>query len=490
MIISLTASADTYITNKIIDNRYQTGSNVGQAGTLDLFTIYDKSNIVNSYEKSRILINFDIERVKKMCASTIDIEKIDAILNLKNLNIGNATPSNFTISCFPLAKSFREGNGRDVISFTDYDFSNYISSSLNSEWSISGCDAHDIVGTPDIDYYDSIDYGSGPISLECSQTFENGTEDLYVNVTNIIKAYVNDDIDSNGFRISFSNVEDNDQKTKFVKRFGSRHTKNASLRPQLIIKFDDSKIDNRDCLFFDELSTLRLDGHGNNLKNIDGSSVEGNDCIFVSLTTGSYKTVFTGSQEFISDFISGSYVVPVIVQTNDTAIVSGTSTLSQHILASGSITFEEKWHDPLESKMFYTGSIKINSNKVFTSTFDRCKLISRCEGPTLLDKDEFFRLRVNFYDISLYENSSKFNQQRESLKILNGHYRFRDLESGKLIFDFEDCTTLSLDSIGNYANISSSIFQQGRTYTPEFKINYLGDYRIISDKNFILKVRT
>ena len=37
----LTASADTYITNKIIDNSFRAkDANVGQAGTLDLFKLF------------------------------------------------------------------------------------------------------------------------------------------------------------------------------------------------------------------------------------------------------------------------------------------------------------------------------------------------------------------------------------------------------------------------------------------------------------------
>ena len=42
----LTASKDTYITNKIINNDFRaTDANVGRAGTLDLFKLFDESDI-------------------------------------------------------------------------------------------------------------------------------------------------------------------------------------------------------------------------------------------------------------------------------------------------------------------------------------------------------------------------------------------------------------------------------------------------------------
>ena len=49
MYIIATASADTYITNKIVDGSRTEDANVGRAGTLDLFTVFkeEQSNIIN-----------------------------------------------------------------------------------------------------------------------------------------------------------------------------------------------------------------------------------------------------------------------------------------------------------------------------------------------------------------------------------------------------------------------------------------------------------
>ena len=43
----MSSSKDTYITNKVIDNSFTASdANVGKAGTLDLFKLYNESNTI------------------------------------------------------------------------------------------------------------------------------------------------------------------------------------------------------------------------------------------------------------------------------------------------------------------------------------------------------------------------------------------------------------------------------------------------------------
>ena len=55
----LTASKDTYITNKIINNSFRaTDANLGSAGTLDLFKLYDENNrLRNKTYRTKSFIN-------------------------------------------------------------------------------------------------------------------------------------------------------------------------------------------------------------------------------------------------------------------------------------------------------------------------------------------------------------------------------------------------------------------------------------------------
>jgi hypothetical protein len=118
----LSASKDCYITDKIINNKFRaTDSNVGQAGTLDLFKLYAESvsgSDNTPTELSRILIKFDLETVKTMHdTGVIDVgdSSFKSYLHLSDVYGGQTTPSNFNIIVFPLAQSFDEGNGFDII---------------------------------------------------------------------------------------------------------------------------------------------------------------------------------------------------------------------------------------------------------------------------------------------------------------------------------------------------------------------------------------
>ena len=157
MFIALTASADTYITDKIISNTYRAkASNVGRAGTLDLFKLYDESryedksgNVLTSsiHEKTRILLNFDLEHISGLTSSICDInsDSFKAKLQLFDIASGLPVPNDFKVIVNPLSKSFDEGRGRDVSRFSDVDSCNYITSSFsngsNILWESEGCNA-------------------------------------------------------------------------------------------------------------------------------------------------------------------------------------------------------------------------------------------------------------------------------------------------------------------------------------------------------------
>ena len=83
------------------------------------------------------------------------------------------------------------------------------------------------------DVFDISTYGA-------TQEFETGTEDLSLDVTTAVTAMLNSTIANNGFRISFIQAEEQDSKTRFVKRFVSRHSNDKNKTPRLIIKYNDS----------------------------------------------------------------------------------------------------------------------------------------------------------------------------------------------------------------------------------------------------------
>ena len=127
MYLVLTASKDTYITNKIMDGSFRAeDANVGRAGTLDLFKLYSESTIsgsTNPIEISRALLQFDLFRVRELTSSILDVTSpsFKCTLKMKSIAAGQACPSNFNLILHPLSQSWDEGVGRDVNSFGDLD---------------------------------------------------------------------------------------------------------------------------------------------------------------------------------------------------------------------------------------------------------------------------------------------------------------------------------------------------------------------------------
>ena len=492
MIINLTASSDTYITNKIVDEIQCTGSNVGKAGTLDLFKMYDESNISGSIEISRILLKFGIQSLQHLTSTILSPSRQQSHIIMRSISVGNPTPSDFTLSCFPLAKSFEEGQGRDVVSFSDKDESNFDYATKNEQWNIAGCGEIGDVGD-DSDYYESGDFGSGVKYLGSVVNFAEGTEDAVIDVTTVVSATLCNLLDDNGFRIAYTGSQEIDSVTRFVKRFGSRHVKNKLLQPILQVKFDDSIVDDRENLRFGVTGSVYLisnEQYGQaNFLNSSGSEISGQNCVILTLSTGSYSVSFTGSQEVVGGPIPGVYVAPTFISRNDSRHVFASSSIAEHINASGSITFNELWRASSDSTVLYTGNLTILADSGATSFHDNARILCRCQGPNEIDEGQIVCIKASFYDLSIEEYASKFSYEREPLKITNAFYRIRDAENDTLIYDFSEYTKLSLDSSGNYFNISSSSVPAGRPMTFEFKVGYKGSYRIINDSNFIIKVR-
>ena len=113
------------------------------------------------------------------------------------------------------------------------------------------------------------------------KNFVKGTEDLLVDVTRIVSATVAGQMPDFGFRISLSGSDENDNKTRFVKRFASRHIADPSLRPKIEVSFDDSLQDNHRNFFFDMSGSLFLNSFGR-------SST-------ANIVSGSALTAITGS---------------------------------------------------------------------------------------------------------------------------------------------------------------------------------------------------
>ena len=498
MIRILTASKDTYITNKIINNSFRaTDSNLGQAGSLDLFKLFNEntfSSETNPIELTRLLIKFPIGTITQMNNDgLIDITDSSFKCNVKLHDIygGQTTPSNFKAILFPLSQSFDEGSGMNVVSYTDLDTTNFITASFQNGqpvlWNQPGAMASGSLGDPNIDVIVSgtLSAEAGPVSLSPEQFFTDGTEDLNIDVTTIVSGTVAGLIPDHGFLIALSGAFEKNQKSYFVKRFASRNVSISAIRPKLTVKFNDALIDNHSNMIFNVTSSLYLNNFhrgaaSNILSGAAGSELTGEGCLAVKIESGSYKKIFTASQALRGDNrITGVYSSSFAISGYDPILYNRAN-------ITGSITFNETWTNFEETVTYLSSSltVKREARKVSNTINQNNLLVSVLNLSSEYSPGELIKLRVFAENRDKEVVFTKKPYEKKSDIFNNMHYRVRDVLDGRLILDFDtqnNSTKLSTDADGMYFSFYTDSLPRGRVYRFEFLIRRNNIDKIIKD---------
>jgi hypothetical protein len=473
------ADKDTYITNKIVRNKRKVDSNVGGAGTLDLFKVYGTlfDGSTQTSELSRVLIHFDLTDIKGLYQQgKIDIahDSFSCKISLKDVYGGQPTPSNFTVSVFPLSASFDEGIGKDISYYSDSDICNWLTSSLNSQWHVSGCGAAcSAQGTPG----DFITSSFSLPSTEVTQTFSND-EDLYIDVTTIVSATLSGELPDRGFRISLSNSLENDTNTYFVKRFASRQAYDESKRPKLLVGFDDSISDDSQNLTFDATCKINLYNYSKNeLTNIvSGSSltqITGSNCLKLKLLTtisgGYYQLQFSGSQFSLgTNPVTGIYQASVILPSTD-------SIIKTKLMQSGSVEFIPVWSS-LDGTVTYVSGSVLTANPQSRGTSKSLKnYVITCSNLfATYGSDEEVYTKVNIFDqTSPLIKVVKVPIELSGIVLNEVFYQIRDIVTNEAVVPFDDVknsTKLSSDSTGMFFKFNTANLLVGHAYAIDIMI--------------------
>lgn len=478
----LHSDRDAYITNKIVRGERKTSSNVGQAGTLDLFKLYGVTSSGSSpnVEVSRILVHFDLEPLRAAIdrgLTSPDDPSLTCKLRLRDVYGGQPTPINFSVSVFPLSASFTEGLGKDVSYLSDEDACNWLSSSRGVTWYVSGCSQAGGPSGPS----DYITSSANLASTERTQIFASGEEDLVVDVTQVVSATLTGEIPDCGFRISFNNSLEDNTRTYFVKRFGSRHVYDESKRPSLLVGFDDSIDDDSQNLTFDTTASLSLYNYaGGALANIlsGGSPVVGTDCILLRLTTpvsgGAYNLYFTGSQysHVASAFLTGTYFAEASIPMSDPVITA-------KLQVSSSVEFTPVWTSLDGTVTFVTGSTLYAHPPSRTSTRSQNNfVVSVLRLKDVYGPDEKIEARVNIFDeTSPLIKLTRVPVEHPGAVIKSVYYQVRDAVTNEIIMPFDEstgATRVSSDAVGMFFAFDADSLTVGRTYVVDILVSHNG----------------
>tara|TARA_Y100000034_G_C6901317_1_gene416950 strand:- start:966 stop:2504 length:1539 start_codon:yes stop_codon:yes gene_type:complete len=499
----LTASKDTYITNKIINNKFRaTDANVGVASTLDVFKLFDESSsgsATNPVEISRLLVKFDLSPIRALTASILDINSnsFSATLKLYDIYGGQTTPSNFNIIAFPLSQSFDEGIGRNIVNFTDLDSANFVTASVSNStpatWFLTGANKQGLLGSDDIDIISSgnLNDGNGVVNLWKSQTFLEGTENLSLDVTNIISATLKSAIPDHGFRISYSGSEETDSVTRFVKRFASRQTSDYLKKPSLVIQYDDSIQDHHLQFFLGMTGSLFLnnDARGSRRNITSGTAateISGLNCMLLQLTSGANvsgtffeKTLTASQHRFGDNFTSGIYSATFAVNEFESG------TLFNHVQKAHSASFKAIWSSMDKTVGFLTSSFIAHSS--YKSSFDndpKRLLVHVTNLRHVYRKSDKIRFRVFVENIDRPVRAKKLPYATKSEVFTKMYYRIRDAMSSQVVIPFDSTnksTICSTDSDGMYFDFYMDSLEVGRLYTIDFLICDLGEDMLFTD---------
>lgn len=513
---------DSYITNKIIAGSGSTTSNVGQAGTLDLFKIYTNpisSSNSGTIELTRILLKPDISALQALTSSLLNPgdSSFKTFLRLKDVYGGQTTPSNFTVSILPLARDWDEGRGMDIRAFRDLDAVNWLTASVSTGtpalWAVSGASLIGNSADTSVDVWVSGNLGSGSGSLEAKQTFTRGDEDLLVDVTTLVSATLVGTLPNYGWRITLSGTLETDTNTYFVKRFGSRHTTNKSLHPKVLVYYDDSLRDDGNVLVFGNVTnTLRTYNsvQGSYSNWVSGStSITGSACArlhlvsskSVSFQTSSYFQNFSGTITYTSSsmsYYSASFLVsqstigglPITgyYQAGVSLNPQTDSSLFSFLGNQTKLTFQSYWKS-LDGNVLYSSGSWLTVTLPQTEeevTKERNFVVNITNLKNEYTQNEVVRLRVFIQDRNTEQAGVPYQRLPSPAKSFipsNMYWRVLDAFSRDVIIPFHTTgTKLSTDGRGLYFDLYLQDLDLNRVFDIEFQITENSrNYYIISE---------
>jgi hypothetical protein len=226
------ANKDNTITNAFKDNLITraSGSNMGASDILEVFSIYGQAS-TSSLEKARVLVQFPTSEISTdRTNSNIPASgSVNFVLKMSNAEHSSTTPENFTLSVHVVTSaSWDEGYGIDMETYKNTGASNWISSSTGNAWNTEGAD-----------YLTS--------SYAKHVSFDKGTENLEVDISDIVEDWLDSSIPNYGLLVKLSgSAEDGSlEKSFYTKKFFARSSHHFFKRPSIEARWNDSIQDDR-----------------------------------------------------------------------------------------------------------------------------------------------------------------------------------------------------------------------------------------------------
>lgn len=441
--------------------------NSGQNAVTDLFfggggtdTAPEKRN---SY--SRFIVKFDISDLQNKIAS---VELNTGLTISYKLKMKNAIPkdklleaeyeydvlnkniaASFDLICFPINKDWDEGRGYDM-SKEKYlvkqqgnplttGYSNWNSSTSTTNWDEPG-----VFNDP-----------STAVTYYSSQHFDLGSEDIDMDITQIVYDWLSGGSQNNGLAIAYRrDFELLSTDTRYISSFFTSHT-NTAFKPFIEVSYNQSfKDDRNDVTNNRQVRLFLYTFSGNSPVNFYTAST-------VSIKTSSGIDIYTGITP--TQVEKGVYFVDVWMS----AATKG----QQYKDVWNNITFNPGYDQQsyvqtftIQDNFYFNNSSNVNNYSISTYGLD---------NNSIINTDEIIRiyadLRVNFST-----NSPKSHYELEYRVLMNNQDSVIPWTSMNQAV-MNKCMT-------NYLTLDTSWLLQNQTYEVQFRIGELGTLRIMPEK--------
>jgi len=468
------ATKDNTITNAFKDGLTTrgTGSNMGAADIMEVFSIYGQA-ASNSSELSRALVEFDTTAVAAArTAGTIPASgSVDFYLRMYDAEHVESTPKDFTLTIAAVSQSWTEGTGLDIVNYTDLGASNWVKADSSTNWTAQGGDFLT---------------GSGDSLMFTSKAFDAGTEDLSVDVTSIVEEWLIGTTGSYGFGVFLTSSQENATESYYTKKFFARGSEYFHRRPVLEARWNDVVADDSSNFY---LSSSRAPAADNLNTIYMYNYVRGQLVNIPGIDTGNiYLSVYSGSTGPTGAALS----LPVgggVASAGDTAVTGGYVSTGVYSASfaytSSSITsIYPVWHNNGGTEYFSGSAITVKSQEDASTYPIKDWVINITNLKTTYSTDEVARFRLYVRPKNWNPNLYTVAQtQIETTPIDKAYYKLSRVVDNFEVISYgtgsgnEAYTQLSYDASGNYFDLDMSMLQSGYNYQLTFLFNLAGDYQ-------------
>lgn len=448
-ILKYIATADTTITNAfrpLTKNRAYY-ANMGAADSLEIFSMPVSGS---ESEISRILLNFPIQEISSSRneGRIPNQGSVSFYLKLYNATHPEMLPKNYTVVIKPISGSWDEGEGLDLDNYLDNGQKeelgygvNWINKSTNDPkvWQSEGGDYYDL-------YHKTF-------------RFEDGTEDLEVDVTDIIEAQLSGELSLDGIGVMLSGSYENGdiKKIYYTKRFSARSSEYFYNKPCIEARWETLVKDNRGSFFYESPNIIPEE----NVQNI----------FFYNKINGVLKNLPNNTLPLLK--ISNSLNEVLLTDINTINVSTGVYRASFSLTGSADEELYDTWYSG--SNEYYKGIINFKVRNFEDSFADTNYVVSVSNLKSVYSVNEkpiikIFAREKN-WNPNLYQ---KFNNEMESLIFDNLYYKVYRIVDKKTIIDYGISpiayTKCSYDKHGNYFELDMSMFEPGYGYAIKLMI--------------------